>query len=495
MQTASQNFELPGQGVSPIANASNARSVPGMMVSARNGTGETCSTPQLLPYQWAGVLFLLSRPSALLADEMGLGKTAQTLVALQILVNEGQVRRALLVAPKSLLTNWQRELARWAPQVRTQIIGGTAQQRRWLWQHSQATLRLVHYEILAHDARLLTELVTRGNLHFDLIILDEAQRVKNAQSVGSKVLQQLPRRRLWALTGTPLENCLAELCGVFTLIRPGLLQPEMPLTQVRAAIAPYVLRRTKEMVAKELPPKIYRDCVLELTAEQSARYRETLLRARKTIESADADSLLRHVFVQILRLKQICNFDPVTGRSAKAEQLRYELSSVVDKGQKAIIFSQFVGTLFRLQALLAPWQPLVFYGGMSREEREATIAEFRDNPQRPLLLLSYRAGGVGLNLQFASYVFLFDRWWNPAVEDQAINRVHRLGSTAPVVVTRYTVADTIEERIEKLLRRKRILFDQIFSSDNRLSKLGLSREEWLSLFELELLAEAGRRAA
>ncbi len=467
-------------------SASDASNATFWKISNVTAFGHEESNPtyrRLFPYQWGGVLFLLRRSAALLADEMGLGKTAQTLVAFQALVAEGQIRRALLVAPKSLLTNWQRELARWTPGIRTQIISGSAAQRRWLWRHSQATLNLVHYELLVHDAPFLLELSSRSAVVFDLIIIDEAQRIKNPHSVATRVLQKLPRRRVWALSGTPLENCLTDLYGVFSALRPGLIQPGMSPTQIRAAIGPHVLRRTKEMVANQLPQKIYRDCVLELTPEQAIRYRETLLVAKKTVESASPEALLRHVFVQILRLKQICNFDPQTGRSAKFEQLHSDLCNVVDKGRKVIIFSQFVATLSRLQSLLTQWQPLVFHGGVTPQERETVLAEFRDNPRKQVLLLSYRAGGVGLNLQFANYVFLFDRWWNPAVEDQAINRVHRLGSTLPAVVTRYTLADTIEERIERLLCQKRILFDQIFSPGNHLGKLGLSRDEWVSLFD------------
>ncbi|MCS7237615.1 MAG: DEAD/DEAH box helicase [Thermoguttaceae bacterium] len=439
--------------------------------------------PQLFPYQWTGVRFLLARSAALLADEMGLGKTAQTLVALQILVSQGQVQRALLVAPKSLLTNWQRELARWAPTVRTQLIAGLPAQRRWLWQHSQATLQLVHYELLVHDARYLERWASQGLLWYDLVILDEAQRIKNPTARASRVLQRVPRRRVWALSGTPLENSVADLCGVFAVVKPGLVNSQMVLAQIRTAVAPYVLRRTKEMVAKQLPEKVFRDCVLELTPEQALRYCQLTCRARKLLRESAGEHFLRHVFVQILRLKQICNFDPVTGRSAKAERLQQDLEEALASGGKAIVFSQFVGTLRRLASLLAQWHPLLYFGGIDRETREAIIAEFRDDPSRRVLLLTYRAGGVGLNLQFAGYVFLFDRWWNPAVEDQAINRAHRLGSTSTVIVTRYLMAGTIEERIEELLKKKRQLFARIFSGGDPDGRLVLAPEEWLALFD------------
>jgi SNF2 family DNA or RNA helicase len=432
------------------------------------------------------VIFLLSRQAAVLADEMGLGKTVQTLVALRVLCEQGELRRGLLLAPKSLIPNWQRELARWAGNVSTQIIGGPAPQRRWLWQHSDARVQLAHYEILAQDAALLVQLVRQRKLFFDVLILDEAHRIKNPRGITCRLLQSLPRRRVWALTGTPLENCLQDLQGIFSVVRPGLLLPQMSLAQIRAAIRPYVLRRTKDVVAREIPRKIFRDRLLELRGEQAIQYRETESRARDRLSALGDQISVRHIFVQILRLKQICNFDPVTGRSVKLDQLEEDLRLAFAEGGKAIVFSQFVSTLERLSQRLSFWRPLVFHGGLTPEEREEALREFREDPARPLLLLSYRAGGVGLNLQFASYVFLFDRWWNPAVEDQAINRVHRLGSRRPVVVTRYLVAGTIEERIDSLLESKRSLFQRVFSGLDSGSMLQITKAEWLKLFGGEI---------
>jgi len=441
----------------------------------------TEQTLGLLPHQRSGVVFLISRNSAVLADEMGLGKTIQALVALRMLAYQGQLRRALLVAPKSLLPNWQRELARWAPELQSQRIYGSPHQRRWLWQYSKASLLLVHYELLVHDGGWLQQFARMGGLFFDVLILDEAQRVKNQKSSAWKIIQSIPRRRLWALTGTPLENSLNDLRGLFLLVRPGLLSPRMTLSEVRSTIGPYLLRRTKDLVAKDLPQKIYRDRLLELSPEQALRYAEAETKARKKLEES-GDTSLGHVLVQIIRLKQICNFDPVTGQSAKLEQLKNDLESVLTPGRKALVFSQFVSTLRRLQNQLDPLKPLLFFGGMNQEERERTLHQFRKDPSHQVLLLSYRAGGVGLNLQCASYVFLFDRWWNPAVEDQAISRAHRLGSSSPVIITRYLVAGTIEERIDELLRTKRMLFHRVFSSKSPPDSLGLTWEEWLSLF-------------
>jgi SNF2 family DNA or RNA helicase len=193
---------------------------------------------------------------------------------------------------------------------------------------------------------------------------------------------------------------------------------------------------------------------------------------------------IQHVFELVLRLKQICNFDPATGDSAKFERLAADLDEVVASGRKAIIFSQWVSSLETLAARLEGFGPLAYHGRVPSEKRDAVIEQFRDDPRRHVMLLSYGAGGVGLNLQFAGYVFLFDRWWNPAVEDQAINRAHRIGVAGSVTVTRFLTLDTIEERIDQILREKREIFDTIFNDAEGQQKPGLTQQEIFGLFKL-----------
>jgi SNF2 family DNA or RNA helicase len=187
----------------------------------------------------------------------------------------------------------------------------------------------------------------------------------------------------------------------------------------------------------------------------------------------------------VLRLKQICNFDPATGSSSKLERLEADLEEIAQSGRKAIVFSQWVGTLRRLAGQLDRFGPLEYHGQVPQGRREAVIERFRADPIRHVLLMSYGAGGVGLNLQFVNYVFLFDRWWNPAVEDQAINRAHRIGVDGPVNVTRFLMLETIEERIDGILQEKRDLFDTIFSGAEGRRKLGLTQEELFGLFQLK----------
>jgi SNF2 family DNA or RNA helicase len=190
------------------------------------------------------------------------------------------------------------------------------------------------------------------------------------------------------------------------------------------------------------------------------------------------------VFELVLRLKQICNFDPATLASSKLERMEADLEEVAASGQKAIVFSQWVDTLDKLKARLGRFGPLEYHGRIPSKRRDGVIDEFRSNPKKHVLLMSYGAGSVGLNLQFCGYVFLFDRWWNPAVEDQAINRAHRIGAAGPVVVTRMLTLDTIEERINQILEEKRELFATIFSHAAAPSSSGLSQDEIFGLFNL-----------
>jgi SNF2 family DNA or RNA helicase len=252
------------------------------------------------------------------------------------------------------------------------------------------------------------------------------------------------------------------------------------------AVADHVLRRTKQQVLTDLPPKLVRDAELELTPQQ-----------RHTYDLAENDGVLhlaemgeavtiQHVFELVLRLKQVCNFDPATGASAKLERLTADLEEVAASGQKALVFSQWVKTLDRLKGHLASFGPLEYHGGVPSSKRDDVLKRFKEDPSKHVLLMSYGAGAVGLNLQFAGYVFLFDRWWNPAVEDQAINRAHRLGAAGPVTVTRFVTRSTIEERIDQVLQEKRELFDMILNGAGP-AKLGMSQEEIFGLFKLPRL--------
>jgi SNF2 family DNA or RNA helicase len=249
-------------------------------------------------------------------------------------------------------------------------------------------------------------------------------------------------------------------------------------------IADYVLRRTKDQVLEDLPPKLIHDVTLELTPEQQESYRLAEEEGVLRLNQMGPAITIQHVFELVLRLKQICNFDPATGVSAKLERLEAALEEVAASGRKAIVFSQWVETLTRLSAHLRRFHPLEYHGRVPAARRDAVIERFREDRRCHVILMSYGAGSVGLNLQFANYVFLFDRWWNPAVEDQAINRAHRIGAAGPVTVNRFLTLQTIEERIDRILQEKRDLFDTIFSDAEPQRPLGLTQEEIFSLFDL-----------
>lgn len=431
------------------------------------------------PYQLEGVAFLYPRAAAVLADEMGLGKTVQAITALRLLIHAGEVRRALVVCPKPLVSNWLRELARWAPELPVVAIEGDAARRAWQWRQQEIPVRIANYELLQRDG---PQAVAEGAT-FDLVVLDEAQRIKNRNSLTSQVVRSLPRTRSWALTGTPVENSAEDLVGIFEFVMPGYLSPEMKLSRMGRLAGEYVLRRTKKQVLADLPARLERDAHVELGPAQREAYRLAEERGVLRLAGLGRECTIRHVFELVLRLKQICNFDPATGESAKLERLQADLEEVAASGQKALVFSQYVETLEILRVRLAAFKPLVYHGRVPQREREGVLASFRENPDAQLLLLSYGAGGVGLNLQCAGYVFLFDRWWNPAVEDQAINRAHRIGAAGPVTVTRFLTLDTIEERIDQVLQQKRELFETILGSSEP-RHLGLSPQELFGLFRI-----------
>ena len=441
------------------------------------------------PFQFEGVAFLYPRQAAILADEMGLGKTMQAITALRLLLRRGEVRDVLLVCPKPLVTNWQREFGLWAPELPVMVIEGDQPRRHWQWRQSDVPVRIANYELLLRDRELWEGQTVResgtSRLQFDLVVLDESQRIKNRDSATSQVIRSIARRRGWALTGTPVENSQDDLVGIFEFLAPGFLSADLKPRSIGRLIGDYVLRRTKEQVLAELPPKLVHDAALDLTAEQRESYRLAEEEGVVRLTALGASATIRHVFELVLRLKQICNFDPASGASAKLERLEADLEEIAGSGRKAILFSQWVGTLRRLADRLGRFGPLEYHGQVPSHRRDAVLQHFRKAGDSHLLLMSYGAGGVGLNLQFVNYVFLFDRWWNPAVEDQAINRAHRIGVDGPVHVTRFLMLDTIEERIDRVLQEKRDLFDAIFSSAESRRKLTLTQAELFGLFQLK----------
>jgi SNF2 family DNA or RNA helicase len=431
-------------------------------------------------HQLEGIAFLMPRHGALLADEMGLGKTAQVILALRLLFHAGLVHSALVVCPKALVSNWSHELRNWGEDLPQEIIGGDTQARRASWLVSNCPLKLVNYELVTRDAELLAD----DRVRFDVVVLDEAQRIKNRGSRTAEVVCSIRRKRSWALTGTPIENKPEDLVNIFAFVDPGRVPHDIPARRLPQLTSDSILRRVKEDVLSDMPARIIRDTVLELTPEQRAAYELAETEGVVRLNGLGATITVHHVFELVLRLKQICNFDPATGQSAKLDQLAADMQEVAESGRKAIVFSQWVEPLRAIATALAPFGPLQFHGQVPMRQRQAVLEQFQNDPSRHVILMSYGTGGVGLNLQCANYVFLFDRWWNPAVEDQAINRAHRIGQKSQVIVTRFLTQGTIEGRIAEVLERKRQLFNDLIEQNGPPASLGLSEEEIFGLFDI-----------
>jgi SNF2 family DNA or RNA helicase len=413
----------------------------------------------LFSYQRTGVRALLSKSSLLLADEMGLGKTIQAIAALRCLFNAGAARVALVVAPAGLVLQWRRELRLWAPELRILTVVGTASARAEMWR-GEAQVFIASYETVRTDLGAGGH-VTRD---WDVVIIDEAQRIKNPEADISRAVKRLPRRSGWALSGTPLENRLDDLISVLDFVVPGRFRSGTFARGLRRLLSEVQLRRRRADVLHDLPPKLPVEVFLELEPRQRATYHRAEREGIIRLTALGADLRIHHVLELILRLKQICNFCPETGASAKLIDLRERMRQVITNGERALVFSQFVAEPFgvkRLARELEEYHPLVLSGDLPLKARAEVIREFERTHDRKLLLLSLRVGGVGLNLTEASYVFHFDRWWNPAMETQAEDRTHRIGQVRPVHVYSYLCANTVEERVATILAEKRQLFADV----------------------------------
>ncbi len=404
---------------------------------------------------------LLSAPGVLLADEMGLGKTIQAIGALRVLLRGGS-GAALIVVPAGLVLQWRRHLLEWAPELALSTCLGPPGERRRRWQ-APAQVYLVGFDVLRGDMALPAPYGPRRRL-WQVVVADEAQRIRNAHTVIAATVKALPRERAWALTGTPIENRPDDAVSILDFVAPGLCDTDALLPGLRRALAVVQLRRRRAAVLPDLPPKTVFELAPELLAPQRAAHDLARREGLVWLRSLGAELRVAHVLELILRLKQICNACPRTGASAKLEDLRRRLHDVVAAGEKAVVFSQFVAAPFGAEAIartLAPLRPMLLTGRMSTAARDDAVAEFSRDPERRVMVASLRAAGVGLNLTAASVVVHFDRWWNPAVEAQAEDRTHRIGQSRPVQVFAYLTPDSIEQRIGEILAEKRALFADI----------------------------------
>ncbi len=442
------------------------------------------------PYQYEGIAWIFSQDSALLADEMGLGKTMQTITALRLLLRAGKVRRVLLICPKPLIPNWQREFKTWAEEIPLTTVEGNGDRRKLIWNMPGSAVLLANYESAVRDFQSMD----RDELpEFDMVVLDEAQRIKNRGSSTAGTIHTIPRKRSLCLTGTPIENRAEEMISLFEFMKviPPNATPD--IRQLSKLAEEFILRRTKDLVMKDMPPRLDRDEIIDLSPGQRQAYDYAEKEGIIQLNSMGDTVTVQHVFELVLRLKQICNADPLTGESCKLDRLIADMEEIAASGGKAILFSQWTKTLDWLQQKTKQFGCLVYHGGVPTAKREPILDQFKNDPKSHLILMSYGTGAVGLNLQFAGYVFLYDRWWNPAIEDQAINRAHRIGVKTQVIVSRLICKNTIEERIDSVLRQKRELFHRILGDgDNENTSLSLSASEIFGLFDLR--ARAGNKS-
>lgn len=465
----------------------------------------------LRPYQEQGLSWLRFiheiGSGGVLADDMGLGKTIQTIALLLLLKQEAKddPLRALIVAPTSVVTNWQREIERFAPSLTVALWHGAGRKenRKEL---DEANVIITSYALLRRDIDLLR------NLRLDYAILDEAQNIKNPASATAHAAKELPAQRRLALTGTPIENRLSEIWSIFEFVSPGLLGPlskfeerfgrpidggdSKAAARLRSIIHPFILRRTKSEVVQDLPPKIEVDKLVDLAPDQKAIYLQVLREVRaQVMGEVDRQGVSRsqlHILAGLTKLRQAACDPRLLGLprefdhddSGKLAALRELVDEVQSGGHRVLIFSQFVSMLRLVKDALDEDNVKYEYLDGSTLDRADRVERFQSDPECTAFLISLKAGGSGLNLTGADTVIHFDPWWNPAVEDQASDRAHRIGQNKIVTVYRLVAAGTIEEKILQLKQKKKELVASVLTEDSGGAKR-LTREDVDELFRLD----------
>ena len=495
-------------------------------LSAREGI-EELPPPQdfvgsLRPYQARGYSWLgfLRRwgLGACLADDMGLGKTVQTLVHLQHHRQSASDGPVLLVCPTSVISNWQHEAARFTPQLRVAVHhgGGRARGPALAAALDGQDIVLTSYALLQRDIAALEQ------VQWSAVVLDEAQNIKNPESKQARAARAIKSDFRVALTGTPVENHVGDLWSLMEFLNPGLLGNRtdfkrrflVPIQaggdaksaeRLKALTAPFILRRLKtdKKVIEDLPEKLEMTVFCTLTREQASLYAAVVNETMPELEQAEGIQRKGIVLAALSRLKQVCNHpaqflgdnSAIEGRSGKLTRLSEMLEEVIESGERALVFSQFAemgGLIQRHIEALFGREVLFLHGGVPKAKRDQMVARFQQaDPQGPaVFVLSLKAGGTGLNLTAANHVFHYDRWWNPAVENQATDRAFRIGQRRRVLVHKFVCAGTLEEKIDAIILKKKALAQSVVSAGEEwLTKM--TTAELRDLFALRADAVAG----
>jgi non-specific serine/threonine protein kinase len=473
-------------------------------------------TATLRPYQADGVSwmdFVLSLGlGACLADDMGLGKTVQVIALLLHAKAKKKVAPSLLLVPASLIGNWQAELERFGPSLRVFIAHASATPADQWSKLSEADLKPYDAVIATHAAPW--RLPWLASIRWRFLVLDEAQAIKNPGTKQTNAIKALKADRRIALTGTPIENRLGDLWSIFDFLTPGLLgsarqfgtylqslrkAESSDYSALRRLVAPSILRRMKTdpNVVPDLPEKTEMQAFCSLSKKQAALYERSVLELRKILDSVTGIKRRGLVLAFLLRFKQICNhpsqwlgdqpYDPK--ESGKFDRLREICEPIVGRQEKALIFTQFREMTEPLSEFLSNsfGRPaLVLHGGTPVGARRKLVERFQSDDDQSFFVLSIKAGGTGLNLTAASHVVHFDRWWNPAVEDQATDRAFRIGQRRNVLVHKFVCRGTIEEKIDQLIHDKRALSTEVLAEGTQASITELSDREILDLVSLDL---------
>ena len=474
----------------------------------------------LRPYQQAGVrwLHLLARLGlgACLADDMGLGKTIQVLSLLLVLKEQRGAKRkpSLLVAPASLLANWAAEISRFAPSLKAVVVHPSAVSAGKQKMDDAAVLDGVDLAITSYG--FLTRAAWLVRRAVGLVVIDEAQAIKNPSARQTKAVKNLKADARIALTGTPIENRLGDLWSIFDFINPGLLgsskqfssfvkqldeRPHNPYAPLRELVRPYILRRMKtdKNIIADLPDKTEVKAFCMLSRKQAALYQQTVDTFSGELEAAEGIERRGMVLALLMRLKQICNHPSqwlgdnswAEEDSGKLARLREIAEEIASRQEKVLIFTQFRETTAPLAAFLGSVfgrEGLVLHGETEVRKRKDLVRRFQEDEDVPFFVLSVKAGGAGLNLTAASHVIHFDRWWNPAVENQATDRAFRIGQTKNVLVHKFVCRGTVEDRIDKMIEAKQQLAGDFLEGGAEMALTEMKDDELLKLVRLDLAA-------